>query len=507
MVWRAEDPQGDEAAKVRFDVLPYCHAGLDIGCGPRKVFPHMTGVDNLADVALFGIQMKPDLVVRDAANLPFKDAIVPTVFSSHTLEHIADHKAALREWWRVLAPGGCLVLYLPHRDFYPNIGQPGGNPDHKHDFVPADIEAAMREVAPDWTLLVNEERNGGREYSFLQVYRKEGAGKGQAVEPPLPARRAGVVRVGGHGDALWASSVCAHLKEQGYHVTVYASKHGAEVLKHDPNIDRCFGLPDNALSDADFLAWRAHEALKFERWVDLLGSVENRLLYHENTNEFFLPHRLRHLYGNRNYLEVVHEYAGIAQGDYRQRFHPTEAEREWARKMRSLLDGPVVLIAPSGSGPVKYWPHTQRLMELLAAEKIYSLAVGDIRDDRVVGVDPYGIFVGMEWPVRAALSYALLADAVVGTESLIVNAVAFEPMLKVVTLSHSSNENLTKHWVNTVAIEATSLGCHPCHRIHPPTFKFCAQDKITGAAACLAMAHAEPIAEMVIAALKQAKAA
>jgi ADP-heptose:LPS heptosyltransferase/predicted SAM-dependent methyltransferase len=509
MVWRPEDAQGNEAAKVRGDALPYCLAGIDIGCGPSKVFPHLTGVDNLRDVRLFGIDMKPDLVVNDAADLPFKDRAVPTVFSSHTLEHIADYKAALAEWWRVLAVGGHLVLYLPHRDFYPNIGRPGANPDHKHDFAPADIEAAMREIAADWTLLENQARNEGREYSFLQVYRKELAGAGQRVSPPLPEKRAGVVRVGSHGDALWASSVCAHLKKQGYHVTVYASSRGAEVLRHDPNIDRCFPLPDKALSDAEFLAWRTHEAVKYAKWVDLVGSVENRLLYHPGSNEFYLSHRLRHLYANRNYLEVVHEYADLPQGDYRQRFYPSAEEAAVARQRRAEIDGPLVVIAPAGSGPVKYWPHAQRLMELLAAEKIHSVVLGDVPDGQLADVEPYGKVVGMRWSVREALAYTLLADAVVGTESLIVNAVAFEPMLKVVTLSHSSNENLTRHWRNTAALAATGLPCYPCHRVHPRSYKFCAQDQNTLAAACLAAVAGEMVARLVAKHIrsKQAKAA
>lgn len=503
MVWRLTDPQGNEAAKVAWDVLPYIgHTGLDIGCGPAKVFPHLIGVDNCKDTQIFGIPMKPDFVVKDCTRLPFKDGTTETVFSSHTLEHLEDYKAALAEWWRVLIPGGHLILYLPHADFYPNIGQPGGNPDHKHDFKPATIGAAICEIAPDWTMRVNEERNGGREYSFLQVYRKEAEGHGQIVATERPAKRAGVVRVGGHGDALWASSVCWHLKNEGYHVTLYASKHGAEVLRHDPNIDEVFGLPDGAMTDAEFLAWRAHQAVKFERWVDLLGSVENRLLYHETTNEFFLPHRLRHKYANANYLETVHDYAGVP-AEWHQKFYPSAAETEWAQKMRKMLDGPVVVINPAGSGPVKYWPHSQRLMELLAERKVYGLVLGDVRDDAVVGCEPYGIFVGMEWPVRAALAYTLLADAVVATESLIANAVAQEPMLKVVTLSHSSNENLTKHWTNTAAISAESLACHPCHRIHPPAFNFCARDQVTGAAACQAMARPEAIAELVLGYLEQ----
>lgn len=36
------------------------------------------------------------------------------VFSSHSLEHFFDPLEALLEWDRVIAPGGCLLLVLPH---------------------------------------------------------------------------------------------------------------------------------------------------------------------------------------------------------------------------------------------------------------------------------------------------------------------------------------------------------------------------------------------------------
>jgi len=499
MVWRPTDPQGNEAAKVAFDVLPYIgHSGFDMGCGPLKVFPNLMGVDSLKDTGLFGVQMAPDVVVKDCSRMPmYTNGCVGCVFSSHTLEHIVDYKAALKEWWRLIHIGGHLILYLPHRDFYPNIGQPGGNPDHKHDFVPADIEAAMRELAPDWTLVVNEERNGGREYSFLQIYRKEAAGKGQTSAPRLPDKRAAIVRVGGHGDALWASSVAWHLKHDGYHVTLYSSKHGAEVCRADPNIDRVFALPDAAMNDNDFLQWRAFEAVKYQKWVDLLGSVENNLLFHDSSNEFYQPKRIRHQLANVNYLERVHDYAGVPH-EWRQKFYPTDEEWALARKFRQALPGPLVVINPAGSGPVKYWPHSQKLMALLAEQKIYSVILGDVQDESIEGMEPYGIYVGMEWPVRMALTYALLADVVVATESLIANAVAFEPMLKVITLSHSSNENLTKNWINTAALEPVGLDCYPCHRIHPRKFTFCTQDRVTGAAACQAMARPEAIAELIV---------
>lgn len=501
-MWNINDPQGNEAAKVRFEVLPYTMGStLDIGCGPDKVWPHAFGVDNRKDTALYGIAMKPDLVVSDASRIKvLADDAFDAVFSSHTLEHIEDYKAALREWWRLVRIGGHLCLYLPHRDFYPRIGEPGGNPDHKHDFHPDDIVEAMRELAPDWALVENQERNGGREYSFLQVYQKAAAGVGHRFPAlqPKPDKRAGVVRLGGHGDALWASSVCAHLKEQGHHVTVYTVPGGEEVLRHDPNVDRIVAMRNNTLTDDELLKYYGHEAVKYTRWVNLVGSVESSLLPHPNEVRFFLPHALRHKLMNRNYLDVVHEWAQLDGAAPRQKFYRSDDEVKAARTLRAISQGPLVVINPAGSGPVKYWPHSQRLMELLAARGVYSVVMGDVRDPTLEGVEEYGSVIGMEWPLRMALAFALEADAVVATESVVANAVAFEPVFKVITLSHSSVENLTRDWINCASIEPQGLGCYPCHRVHGADFAFCARDTVTKAAACQAMATAEMVAGVVI---------
>jgi SAM-dependent methyltransferase len=146
MVWKIDDPQGSESMKMLWELVPYTRGrGLDLGCGPSKTFPHFIGVDNHKDTYLFGVQMKPD-VVCDITKLDvFGSASMDFVFSSHALEHIKDHAAALKEWWRVIKPGGHLCLYLPHKNFYPNIGQEGANPDHVHDFLPQDIVDAMKD--------------------------------------------------------------------------------------------------------------------------------------------------------------------------------------------------------------------------------------------------------------------------------------------------------------------------------------------------------------------------
>lgn len=498
MVWRAEDPQGNEAAKVKFDIVPFVAAsGLDLGCGPAKVFEHFIGIDSGIDTQLFGIAMKPDIVVKDCARLAmFADGATETVFSSHTLEHIEDYQAALAEWWRLVSVGGHLILYLPHCDLYPRIGTPGSNPDHKHDFAPEDIVQAMTGIGCNWDLLVNETRSQGREYSFLQVYRKtDGVGRGSGALQQRPAKSVGIVRPGAYGDSLWGSSIAAAYKEQGYHVTFYTGPNGAELLAHDPNIDRLVQLRGHWFSDEDWILYYLWESKKHDKFVNLIGSVETALLPHPNEMSYYWPLKVRQARMGKNYLEAMHEVAEIAYTP-RQRFFPTEAERTWAREQRQkLFPGPLVAIAPTGSGGPKTWPHVQRFMDMMAARGVYTVVLGEIRQE-LVPDEKWSCVLGKSLPIRLAMALAQEADVVVGTESAIVNAVAMESNLKVVLLSHSSIENLTRDWTNTMSVEPENLACFPCHRLHRG-FEFCAQDPRTGFAACQSMASAERIAEAI----------
>jgi SAM-dependent methyltransferase len=54
----------------------------------------------------------------DGFNLPLRDGSVDTVHASHVLEHVDDDQASLLEWWRVVRPGGTLILMVPHADLY-----------------------------------------------------------------------------------------------------------------------------------------------------------------------------------------------------------------------------------------------------------------------------------------------------------------------------------------------------------------------------------------------------
>jgi hypothetical protein len=50
-------------------------------------------------------------------------------------------------------------------------------------------------------------------------------------------------------------------------------------------------------------------------------------------------------------------------------------------------------------------------------------------------------------------------------------------------LSHSSKNNLTKHWANTIALEPEGTDCYPCHLMQY-SFEHCHKDEATGTAKC-----------------------
>lgn len=163
-MWTPQLSRGREATKIRNRIKEWTIGkGLDVGCGLDKISPDTIGVDI---APLPGVDYTLD--ARDL--FVFTDNQFDYVFSAHTLEDIDDTKDTLHEWLRVLQLSGHLILYLPHKDYYPNIGKEGANPAHKHDFIPNDILQVLKQICA-FDVHVLEERNQNDEYSFLLVLR------------------------------------------------------------------------------------------------------------------------------------------------------------------------------------------------------------------------------------------------------------------------------------------------------------------------------------------------
>ena len=93
--------------------------GLDCSCGTGltlKALPQwvQTGAD-LSDLALKHTRQRglDQLMQADLRQLPVKDGALDLVTSLDTLEHIDDDEQALREIFRVVRPGGHVLLTVP----------------------------------------------------------------------------------------------------------------------------------------------------------------------------------------------------------------------------------------------------------------------------------------------------------------------------------------------------------------------------------------------------------
>jgi ADP-heptose:LPS heptosyltransferase/predicted SAM-dependent methyltransferase len=489
VTWRAEDPQGHESLKIKWELVPYIRGKhwLDLGCGDEKVFKQFIGVDNGHHAKEFGWKILPDISVESCESMPLlASGQYDLVFSSHLLEHIEDYKSALKEWWRLVKPNGYLALYLPHKKLYPNIGENGANPDHKHDFVPEDIITAMQEL-PGWDLLENQERSAGTEYSFFQVYKKVG-GKHCRRAKPVEGKKACVVRYGAFGDIIMASSVFPGLKEQGYHVTLYTVPSAYEVVKHDPHIDHVVLQITDIVPNEELQFFWLHLEQKYDKFINLSESVEGAWLPVPSRVSYHWPDEIRRKYFNKNYIEFAHELAGVPLPP-KGRFYPTVEERHWARKNKDKMEGRVVLFSLSGSAVHKTWPHIDMLFAriLHAYEDVKIITVGD-KLCQILETgwmeEPRVIRRSGEWSIRESMSFCEVSDLIIGPETGLLNAAGMLEAPKICLLSHSTSENLTKHWLNTVALTPEMTPCYPCHRMHYG-FKFCHQDSHSKQALCM----------------------
>ena len=284
-------------------------------------------------------------------------------------------------------------------------------------------------------------------------------------DPAEGQKTVGVVRLGAYGDCIWSSSILPHLKAEGYHVTLYTEPRGEEVLRHDPNIDRIV-VQDHVPPHALHVYWKK-ESQKFDRWINLTESVEKNMLAIREDLRFYWPAAARRAIFGGNYLEHVHMLAGVPPV-FAQRFYETPDEVAYAcstvATIREQWPGPIIVLAAAGSSPTKSWPHIEQFAQMAIDEGSSVVILGDTRDLKL-RPGPRLLIPGTDWQMRQALAFAKRADAVIGQETGILNAVAMEPMRKVVLLTHSTPHNLTKHWINTVALSGAAP-CYPCHQIH-----------------------------------------
>ena len=133
----------------------------DLGCGHGRLLQVLSQLD--MSLSLQGCDLSPVLVqntknavpqaevhVADIEALPYSDAFFDAAFSTEVLEHLLDPRKGLTEMFRVIKPGGWLLVSLPNRDWFHFEDylkrRTQFQPVDDHFYSVAELEALLREA-------------------------------------------------------------------------------------------------------------------------------------------------------------------------------------------------------------------------------------------------------------------------------------------------------------------------------------------------------------------------
>lgn len=105
---------------------------LEVGCGDGSFTrsladfsDRVTGIDVSAEQVAVNAKKLPQIcfLAHDLAEpMPFAENRFAGIWCSEVLEHLFDPAFALREMFRVMRPGGKLLVTVPYHGFFKNVG-------------------------------------------------------------------------------------------------------------------------------------------------------------------------------------------------------------------------------------------------------------------------------------------------------------------------------------------------------------------------------------------------
>jgi ubiquinone/menaquinone biosynthesis C-methylase UbiE len=105
--------------------------GIDIGGKPDPLGQYGEIFTRMQSVRVWDLEDGDAQYMRGINNNTFD-----FVHASHCLEHMVDVQEALRNWIRILKPGGYIIITVPDEDMYEQGYWPSQyNFDHKHTFT------------------------------------------------------------------------------------------------------------------------------------------------------------------------------------------------------------------------------------------------------------------------------------------------------------------------------------------------------------------------------------
>ncbi|TRZ49816.1 MAG: methyltransferase domain-containing protein [Dehalococcoidia bacterium] len=480
-MWSPDMPEGYASRKCRYRIASMCRGyGLDLSAADEKIIKSAIGIGPKNSKAELAI----DLSANNALGI-FADCAFDYVYDAHQLGNFTATDAVIAEWWRVIKPGGFLILYEQDKDYYPHVGTSGASPQRRRDLYWEDVWDVLNNFGNAEKVSASR-HNESNEFSWQLIVRKEFASITDPIESLSPDPHTGqiclprtkvtdkealVIRCGALGDTIWVTPVFRKLKEECYHTVMCCTDYNAQVLKCNPNIDEYIihheatDIPYRELPNY----WQ-DLAEGFEKVINLTQSIEGVLVKCEGSDEYTWPKEKRHAECNVNYVDRTMEIAGYPgmKGEKCELFF-SDIEEELAKMYRHAREDKfIVLWGMSGSGFYKTYPWAEYVAtEFALAHKddVHIITVGDesckiLEWQNQVTANKCGVFT-----VRQSFIMTKYADLVVGPDTGILNAAGCYDTPKILLLSAASEENICKYWENVTPLSSGECECQPCHKL------------------------------------------
>lgn len=301
---------------------------------------------------------------------------------------------------------------------------------------------------------------------------------------------AAVCRFGGVGDNLIAAAALPGLVRQGNRVEVITSDHYGEVFEHNPWIDKLSICREGDQPGDGGIEWQRWFERRAHEYVGglhhLSHSVECTLAFFPSQTAFWWRPEVRRAMADTSYTESAQIVCGSGPWDA-PLFYASAVETAKAKETKAKMGPRVIGWVLRGSRFDKVYPYTSYVIARLIKETgipvmmsgapgpAFELAKIIQEEVRKANGTDEGLHLALSssldkpnWPVRRGLTQLQVCDLVIGPDTGGMWAVAFEPMPKMMLLSHASVKNIVHRWPNTVALHAdpARVSCWPCHRLH-----------------------------------------
>lgn len=116
----------------------------------------------------------------DGLNLPFPDGWADACHCSHLIEHVAPPEIYIQEWYRVLKPGGHMILFVPHAYLYERrltVPPSRFSSEHLKAYSPASLLGLIeRSLEPNtYRIRHFKDQDSGYDYSLPKEQHPVGA--------------------------------------------------------------------------------------------------------------------------------------------------------------------------------------------------------------------------------------------------------------------------------------------------------------------------------------------